>query len=107
MSKHTFGPWEIDTNGHYPTIRKNFRADHHMTVCGPIHGYMYADDEAENQMANARLIAAAPDLLAALEKADRILLEANPHCSADYLFSQIQMAFGVIRPAIAKATGAA
>ena len=66
-AKFTPGPWSIAHDGNYPRIRKHFRTDHHMDVCGPVHGYMYADDETANQAANAHLIAAAPDMYEALE----------------------------------------
>lgn len=68
MSGFTPGPWEVASNGHYPVIRKNFLEDHHMDVCGAVHGYMYAADQKANQAANARLIAAAPEMYAAIER---------------------------------------
>jgi hypothetical protein len=52
-------------------------------------------------MPNARLIAAAPDLLAALNLALPILEAANAKCTGDTAFIQ------TLRAAIAKATGGA
>lgn len=99
MSKHTPGPWEVQTEGCYPVVRKVFRADHHMNVCGPVHGYMYADDEKANQQANARLIAAAPELLAALQ--DIVRSVALNQCAMNLGLESAALV------AIAKATGAA
>ena len=70
---HTPGPWIVHHDGNYPTVRKVIRAGHHSPVCGPIHGYMYSAEERGEQAANARLIAAAPCLLDALEKARNTL----------------------------------
>lgn len=64
-TKHTPGPWEYDRNaGHIVTQG--------ISVCriSACSGYGEHDD-------NARLIAAAPDLLAALEKLHRL------HCGLD------------------------
>jgi len=68
MSKqaHTPGPWEVHWGEYYPEVRKRFRPDHHSIVCGTVHGYMYSENREAEQRANARLIAAAPDLLEAL-----------------------------------------
>lgn len=68
LAAHTPGPWIVESNGHYPIVRKRFRPDHHMDVCGPIYGYMYAEDEKGEQAANARLIAAAPEMYEALKR---------------------------------------
>lgn len=75
IAKFTPGPWEVGRSmcGHYPAVRKNFRPDHHMEVCGPVHGYMYSADEKAEQAANARLIAAAPELY----EVARMVVEAS------------------------------
>ena len=72
MSKHTPGPWSLDL--------ENIGADikNHVTVDAPSHGslanvvWVMDDDVLEDKNspeceANARLITAAPDLLAALK----------------------------------------
>ena len=74
MSKHTLAPWEIDidtrpaeicTIYHIPTQpTEDGKGQEWAHIRGPI-GYWDADEE-EN-MANARLICAAPDLLEACE----------------------------------------
>lgn len=65
-SKHTPGPWETDRNnvhpGHIATIDCRFSSDR-VVIWSPY----WPKDDAE-QEANARLIAAAPDLLDALEE---------------------------------------
>lgn len=59
---------------------------------------MYLREDDEKWMANARLVAAAPELLEALEGAERLLKDLH----AD----GIEYDFGYITAAIAKATGA-
>ena len=54
MSKHTPGPWKVSSSGN--DIENAYGAG----VCA-----LYADESSE---ANARLIAAAPELLEALER---------------------------------------
>lgn len=56
MNKHTPGPWKIDNGGGTTYIED--ATD--ISICRV---------SANNQIANAQLIAAAPDLLEALEKA--------------------------------------
>ena len=69
MSKHTPGPWEAEkTSGAY-------------VVCEVTEGWsvvpMNADPNKYSPEDDARLIAAAPDLLEALELADAMLSGAN------------------------------
>ena len=62
MNKHTPGPWSYRLNRHTgPTIT----ADSSDT---DIVHLLSITDSGEQELANARLIAAAPDLLAALER---------------------------------------
>lgn len=91
MSKHTPGPWEAAHNGNYWEIvaGREFIGD----TCASKHL-----DSGDNGEANARLIAAAPDLLAALN----IAVRQNSH--------DMQMTGEELRicaAAIAKATGEA
>jgi len=64
MSNHTPGPW---------TIEKSTRTDHHIIAgrrwiaTASNHDFHPTQEENERTIANARLIAAAPDLLAALQ----------------------------------------
>lgn len=58
--KHTPGPWEVSKNGVYVVSRFA-----HFNICR-IKSELHDDSITEISTANARLIAAAPDLLAAL-----------------------------------------
>jgi hypothetical protein len=105
MSAHTPGPWSVE--------RKTTSAGYVWKV-GPFQACIYRDyggvcnprlphDEAE---ANARLIAAAPDLLeAARHAADEIMSQVptiSPRYETRVYWSQVA---GVLRAAIAKAAG--
>lgn len=90
MSKHTPGPWFI--NGHerytkYVEARIGGGWVQEVAACGPT-------ENPEQQEANARLCAAAPDLLEALQAC---IQQITALCSADDVPDQA-------RNAIAKAT---
>lgn len=100
MSKHTPGPWEV-MDSFYPSIKE---------VVGPsfnVKAVMWATDLTEKdyqeRSADLRLIAAAPDLLEALQlcegNIDSLLASCHPKVFGEWLT--------VVRAAIAKATGAA
>ena len=90
MNAHTPGPWKYeevgDTGGENPAgVYDVVTADNYRRVCEFV------------DFGDARLIAAAPDLLAALERAER--------CVRGYTASsQIECDLSGIRAAIAKAT---
>ena len=93
MSKHTPGPWSLDTENVGDYLRG------HVSVDAPDHGAlalvvwkMEDDDQSPVCEANARLIAAAPDLLEALRFIEANTVEGGA-------FNK------VARAAIAKATG--
>jgi len=88
MNTHTPGPWNLNC---LETVRHTIHA-HRGHVATVARGTMneVGPDEIE---ANARLIAAAPELLAALQ-----LIHANAAESAEWIRARIA-------PAIAKATG--
>ena len=68
MTKHTPGPWEATPNGGDdpdPTIRYISTPDNLIAVSEKI--WWAGDWDIEQQEANARLIAAAPDLLEVVE----------------------------------------
>jgi hypothetical protein len=90
MSKHTPGPWKADDKGKAVFIP--LRA-HHCEQLGIQVGFVSWEDDKES-LANARLIAAAPELLEALK---RIADPRNVHFAGD---AQV-----VARAAIAKAEG--
>ncbi len=97
MSKHTPGPWE------WNTARTRMNDDRGRPVlmdgegiwdlCAPV---MHGDARAD---ANARLIAAAPELLATLQG----ILEFDGLSPLDH--DNLQVAFEKARAAIAKAGG--
>lgn len=58
MSKHTPGPWDLD-EGDLSTV-------YELETSDPL-AEVFSDKSAEENVANARLIAAAPELLEALE----------------------------------------
>jgi hypothetical protein len=77
MSGHTPGPWSIFD--HHDATRINVRGPNEEFVADCADGF-YSDETddwvmADESLPNARLIAAAPDLLEALEA---ILAEDNP-----------------------------
>ncbi len=102
MSNHTPGPWYIDADepeakGIPITNGAGFIAD--VGTLGP------SDDE---DRANARLVAAAPDLLAALEEVTTELfwMDHGPRDSDRKAFARrVEELRGLARAAIAKAKG--
>jgi hypothetical protein len=101
--KHTPGPWVVD-----PAVRQGF------TVYAPKEGFIVGTQDEEGRYgaieseANARLIAAAPDLLEALQQATSALewrWERVANCAAPVHETAIQEAYNQARAAIAKATG--
>ena len=91
MSEHTPGPWRVFDG-----------ADHFIIGIGELNGDGITDcgfgiwrGKSEEAQANARLIAAAPDLLAAL----RNFMEADGHSDFEESW------WTAARAAIAKATG--
>lgn len=60
-TQHTPGPWELQANGACWNLRSPDRTDHFCILIGMVH-----NNPGEHE-ANARLIAAAPELLAALQ----------------------------------------
>lgn len=92
MNKHTPGPWRIRLDGAEPVGEKgNFEPIGGCGCCGS--PWANADTEEENN-ANARLIAAAPELLEALN------LIASEHRDDAAVWMR-----SVARAAIAKTTG--
>jgi hypothetical protein len=100
MATHTPGPWTLSPHG-IPYVNCG---EH-----GPAYGPIVMAGPIEEMMANARLIAAAPDLLAELGRAAGALTEAakllRPTLKgcADIMDNHAAIA----RAAIAKATGEA
>lgn len=103
MSKHTPGPWRIKK-------QKNGRD---FEVIGADGFFIFETDVAmfdgEMEEANARLIAAAPDMLEALEAAARVMSHIRDAAIADPLkyvpISAYKEGYNKVRAAIRKARG--
>ena len=108
MDKHTPGPWNVvledqrDYIGHYIDDGNKTIAE---TVCAE------AGTVSEEEAANARLIAAAPELLAALEDVELRCTQARIASTigrekgrVDFLRGELERIAGQARAAIAKAT---
>lgn len=93
--RHTPGPWHIDRDGKHPYI---VAGDTQPAWNRPVVCYLYRDVTPENSVtigawlrseenaeANARLIAAAPALLAALRDCVQFLEIAWDRCEGDFL----------------------
>lgn len=107
QTAHTPGPWQVvpwssGEPGFNITGAMHNRAGLHHDTCDMVCtvdslcGNPWQHGAAENA-ANARLIAAAPDLLAACETAEKSLLSDNP--------LDFKSGLNAIRAAIAKAKG--
>lgn len=110
MSKHTPGPWFVEQNEKTPIYVSPVASHEQIAICN----VMVIDEDPEDDSgewfngdqtkANARLIAAAPDLLEALDYA----LSALAHCRADKGYGSMQSrAAHLAANAIAKARGEA
>jgi hypothetical protein len=104
MSKHTPGPWKADDKGKAVFIP--LRA-HHCEQLGIQVGFVSWEDDKE-PLANARLIAAAPELLEAL----RVFVSCSLPVSTEiderghrWTEAYLDQALPIARAAIAKATG--
>ena len=106
MNKHTPGPWISDGETidlfDFELENRRFWISADGMVIGYVDGFGNKDNE--ERKANARLIAAAPDLLEALQLAMPVLESMRkqwPRCTHDDSLDLLQTA----RAAIAKATG--
>lgn len=95
-TKHTPGPWAIFNGVDIYPDNGDKRARHHIAEVSP-EGYLTDDCDitSDEHKANARLIAAAPDLLAAGEK-----MLAHEQAGGDGWWKGFKM----LKAAIAKAT---
>lgn len=71
MSKHTPGPWIVTEEGNFVYALSPKGTNRFSCSIAP--GYIQGYDSEEVQQANARLIAAAPDLFEACIKANKYL----------------------------------
>ena len=98
MSKHTPGPWEIKR--HYDPGYKFISAPKHSGLAQVV-WCMEDEDRSPECEANAHLIAAAPELLEALEKVDSYW--SSP--GEDDWVTHYNTVLQPVRAAIAKAKG--
>lgn len=91
--KHTPGPWRVDPHHRFDVQTEDGRLEISTTHEGVLVGGIKPD--RLEQAANARLIAAAPDLLEALEAV------SNGYCCGH----DLSLAINEVQAAIAKATG--
>ena len=102
MSAHTPGPWSLDD-----AIHDHVKADdYHSIDAGQGFTPQGFGLQGMMSLANARLIAAAPELLAALIVAESFLSIAVPERAIDRN-EAVREVLPQVRAAIAKATGAA
>ena len=101
MSKHTQGPWEVADLPHSIVVRTESpnKTKYGASRYAAIGGFDRSDpDQLSEALANARLIAAAPELLGALKWLAACVKTPGPHMDA---FAALEKAHA----AIAKATG--
>ena len=106
-TQHTPGPWEL-SNDHKPSpyvIRQVGRFGGLASV--KFHGFNKTERAREEQTANARLIAAAPDLLEALKVTAWSLLKYQPPRAPKDPGTDASHALSIASAAIAKAEGGA
>ena len=85
-AQHTPGPWRISEC----QLGNKLLIEHgEDTILSPIIGSVYSDEGRLSQMANARLIAAAPDLLAAA-KAALTFIESLPYTPSNSAETRLQ-----------------
>lgn len=96
MSKHTPGPWKVEVLGHTLRVVDSYGWEEHSNDLAVI-----GDCSNPTLQANTRLIAAAPDLLEALEMA----LNAIESSGIESKRGDATVACRMSRTAIAKAKG--
>lgn len=95
MSAHTPGPWMADTVGGFTTINVDHRGQTGQTIT-----HMFdRHDSFKNASANAKLIAAAPDMADALLKVQTDIQRTDFASEAD----RADYVLGYVRAALAKA----
>jgi len=89
MTNHTQGPWHIGmrngANGNIVFAHDGADQYHDTSICSVFGMYLHCDlhEQKDNEgLANARLIAAAPEILTALK-------DAHPHIADDALRTRI------------------
>lgn len=105
MSEHTPGPWYAsrDEGSQYHFVSTSTVVVADTRACIAATGEELAESVSES---NARLIAAAPDMLAALEDIANDLGDLMRHCNKEGNAEQARLAWAQARDVIAEARGA-
>lgn len=108
MNKHTPGPWRVSTPDHTSGATMIQAADGTI-ICSRVMAHDGSNDDIEAAEANARLVAAAPELLEALELAKLAVENAIRLCRRhdDNAFIGHAFTLDNINSAIGKAKGEA
>lgn len=102
MEKHTPGPWSIDWN----VARLDIYGGDERTLIATLRRSALSEGVDAAARANALLIAAAPELLEALQKIDAMLVYSMDHARSSLERKRaMSECSGTARAAIAKATG--
>jgi|15BtaG_2_1085339.scaffolds.fasta_scaffold37216_1 hypothetical protein len=102
MSKHTPGPWGYTRNGSDEPASNGLMPDGLIGIGVTGENLALAETRHGNGPANAKLIAAAPDLLEALKDCEDALLWSGG-CS-NHIDQKVSNAYSRAREAIARAT---
>ncbi len=107
-TKHTPGPWTYHLGrGSNPRLHIQTMGGYQIASTPEINPHRMAAEENAGREANAALIAAAPELLAALQGAEKAIVKALPFCPPDDEAHFVGEWLEEIRAAIQKAQGEA
>jgi len=105
MSKHTPGPWNTDEKDHDDPYQDIRVVGSRRNICLVWMDDAPVKDYNDEQQANARLIAAAPDLLEALKSILPFIPKTSFIDGGAAKYSENVIAADKVRAAITKATG--
>lgn len=106
MSKHTEGPWRLHASADVEPFHIGISAKNHELMAQVVVQMDGDELQSPELVANARLIAAAPELLQALQEAYEDLKYLHKARDADYARPDTEV-IATVAAAIAKATGEA
>lgn len=106
MSGHTPGPWEVDESGDVRQVRPRTDAERAAGQCAGYRVAILASGPADpSDGANARLIAAAPEMLEALQMLISCVYDADGASGYKEQWTEERPQIRAARAAIRKATG--
>lgn len=98
-TQHTPGPWSIEGRN-----KVNVKiSDKSGFTC--VHAQIWFPKQIKQAQANARLVAAAPELLKACKEAVHFIWEIQEQTTPEERQHKVNLAFFMLRDAIAKAEG--